>query len=150
MLNHIVIMGRLTADPVVRRTNSDVAVANWSVAVDRDYKPNGSDERETDFINCVAWRGTAEFVQKYFRKGSMMVVSGRLQVSNWTDTDGAKRRSYDVVADQVYFGEKKRDSSMQPGDSHTSVRTGSEWADNGGGYDNYAPMPDGYDLPDGF
>ena len=107
MLNHIVIMGRLTKDPELRRTGSGVAVGGFTVAVDRDYKPDGG-ERETDFIDCVVWRSTAEFVSKYFAKGSMVVVSGRLQVRNWTDKDGNKRRTAEVVADNVYFGDSKR------------------------------------------
>ena len=109
MLNHITILGRLTRDPELRRTGSGVAVASFTVAVDRDYAPNGG-ERETDFIDCVAWRQTGEFVSKYFQKGSMAVVSGRLQIRGWTDKDGNKRRTAEVVADNVYFGSSKRDS----------------------------------------
>ena len=109
MLKHITIMGRLTRDPELRRTGSGVAVASFTVAVDRDYAPNGG-ERETDFIDCVAWRQTGEFVSKYFQKGSMAVVSGRLQIRGWTDKDGNKRRTAEVVADNVYFGSSKRDS----------------------------------------
>ena len=108
MLNHIVIMGRLTRDPELRRTGSGVAVASFTVAVDRDFGNRDGGERETDFIDCVAWRQTGEFVSKYFTKGSMAVVSGRLQIRNWTDKDGNKRRSAEVVADNVYFGESKR------------------------------------------
>ena len=108
MLNHITIMGRLTRDPELRRTGSGVAVASFTVAVDRDFGKNESGERETDFIDCVAWRQTGEFVSKYFTKGSMAVVSGRLQIRGWTDKDGNKRRSAEVVADNVYFGESKR------------------------------------------
>ena len=108
MLNHIVIMGRLTRDPELRRTGSGVAVASFTVAVDRDFGNRDGGERETDFIDCVAWRQTGEFVSKYFTKGSMAVVSGRLQIRNWTDKDGNKRRTAEVVADNVYFGESKR------------------------------------------
>ena len=108
MLNHITIMGRLTRDPELRRTGSGIAVASFTVAVDRDFGKNESGERETDFIDCVAWRQTGEFVSKYFTKGSMAVVSGRLQIRGWTDKDGNKRRSAEVVADNVYFGESKR------------------------------------------
>ena len=108
MLNHIVIMGRLTRDPELRRTGSGVAVASFSVAVDRDFAGRENGERETDFIDCVAWRNTGEFVSKYFTKGSMIVVSGRLQIRNWTDKEGNKRRTAEVVADNVYFGESKR------------------------------------------
>lgn len=108
MLNHITIMGRLTRDPELRRTGSGVAVASFTLAVDRDFKNNG--ETETDFIDCVAWRQTGEFVSKYFSKGRMAVVSGRLQIRSWTDNDGNKRRTAEVVADNVYFGDSKRDS----------------------------------------
>jgi len=110
MLNHITIMGRLTREPELRRTGSGIAVASFTLAVDRDYSPKDGGERETDFIDCVAWRQTGEFVSKYFTKGSMAVVSGRLQIRGWTDKDGNKRRSAEVVADNVYFGESKRSS----------------------------------------
>ena len=107
MLNVIVVMGRLVRDPELRRTNSGTAVTSFTLAVDRDFK--GQDgERETDFIDVVAWRGTAEFVFKYFSKGRMAVVEGRLQVRDWTDKDGAKRRSTEVIADNVYFGDSKK------------------------------------------
>ena len=109
MLNHITIMGRLTRDPELRRTGSGVAVASFTLAVDRDFGKNENGERETDFIDCVAWRQTGEFVSKYFTKGRMAVVSGRLQIRNWTDKDGNKRRSAEVVADNVYFGDSRRD-----------------------------------------
>ena len=108
MLNHITIMGRLTRDPELRRTGSGIAVASFTVAVDRDFASRESGERETDFIDCVAWRQTGEFVSKYFTKGSMAVVSGRLQIRGWTDKDGNKRRTAEVVADNVYFGESRR------------------------------------------
>ena len=110
MLNHITIMGRLTRDPELRRTGSGIAVASFSVAVDRDFGKNENGEKETDFIDCVAWRQTGEFVSKYFTKGSMIVVSGRLQIRSWTDKDGNKRRTAEVVADNCYFGESKRNS----------------------------------------
>ena len=111
MLNRICIMGRLTAAPELRYTQQNTPVASFTVAVDRDYQQGGS-ERQTDFIPCVAWRGTAEFVSKYFTKGSMAAVSGRLQLRDWTDKDGNKRRTAEVVADSIYFGEsKKRDAS---------------------------------------
>lgn len=106
MLNHITIMGRLTRDPELRRTGSGVAVASFTVAVDRDFGNNG--EKETDFIDCVAWRQTGEFVSKYFTKGSMIIVSGRLQIRSWNDKDGNKRRTAEVVADNCYFGESKK------------------------------------------
>lgn len=111
MLNHIVIMGRLTAAPELRYTQQNTPVASFALAVDRDYQSGGS-EKQTDFIPCVAWRQSAEFVSKYFTKGSMAVVSGRLQLRGWTDKDGNKRRTAEVVAESVYFGEsKKRDAS---------------------------------------
>ena len=110
MLNKIVLMGRLTRDPELRRTQSGTAVASFTLAVDRDYKPQDG-ERETDFIDIVAWRGTGEFVSKYFTKGRMAVVDGRLQVRDWKDKDGAKRRSTEVIADNVYFGDSKRSES---------------------------------------
>ena len=109
MLNHIVIMGRLTRDPELRRTGSGVAVTSFSLAVDRDFGKNENGEKETDFIDCVAWRQTGEFVSKYFAKGRMAVVSGRLQIRNWTDKDGNKRRTAEVIADNVYFGDSKRE-----------------------------------------
>ena len=109
MLNHITIMGRLTRDPELRRTGSGIAVASFTLAVDRDFGKNENGERETDFIDCVAWRQTGEFVSKYFTKGRMAVVSGRLQIRSWTDKDGNKRRTAEVVADNVYFGDSKKD-----------------------------------------
>ena len=108
MLNHIVIMGRLTRDPEIRYTQSQTPVASFSVAVERDVGGRDGGEKQTDFIDCVAWRQTAEFVSKYFTKGSMAVVSGRLQIRDWTDREGNKRRSAEVVADNIYFGESKR------------------------------------------
>ena len=113
MQNKIILMGRLTRDPELRRTQSGTAVASFTLAVDRDYKPQDG-ERETDFIDIVAWRGTGEFVSKYFTKGRMAVVEGRLQVRDWTDKDGNKRRSTEVVADNVYFGDSKRPESGTP------------------------------------
>ena len=115
MLNHITIMGRLTRDPELRRTGNGIAVTSFTVAVDRDLGQKGG-EKETDFIDCVAWRQTGEFVSKYFKKGSMIVVSGRLQIRNWNDKDGNKRKSAEVVADNCYFAEPKRDSSGGTGD----------------------------------
>ena len=114
MLNHITIMGRLTRDPELRRTGSGTAVASFTLAVDRDFGKNENGERETDFIDCVAWRQTGEFVSKYFTKGRMAVVSGRLQIRGWTDKDGNKRRSAEVVADNVYFGDSRRDGEGAP------------------------------------
>ena len=108
MLNHITIMGRLTRDPELRYTQSQTPVASFTLAVDRDFANRDTNERQTDFIDCVAWRSTAEFVSKYFQKGSLSVVSGRLQLRDWTDKDGNKRRNAEVVVDNIYFGESKR------------------------------------------
>ena len=110
MLNKIILMGRLTRDPELRRTQSGTAVTSFSLAVDRDFKSQGGD-KETDFIDIVAWRNTAEFVSKYFTKGRMAVVEGRLQIRDWTDRDGGKRRSAEVIADNVYFGDSRRDNA---------------------------------------
>jgi single-strand DNA-binding protein len=114
MLNHIVIMGRLTRDPELRYTQSQTPVASFTVAVDRDFGGRDGGERQTDFIDCSAWRSTAEFVNKYFHKGSMAVVSGRLQLRDWTDREGNKRTSAEVVADNVYFGDSKRRDDGAP------------------------------------
>ena len=116
MLNKVFIMGRLTRDPELRRTQNGTAVAAFSLAVDRDYKDKASGERTVDFIDVVAWRQTGEFVSRYFTKGRMAVVEGRLQVRDWTDQQGNKRRSYEVVADQVYFGDSK---AAKPGEPAT-------------------------------
>jgi len=141
MLNHIVIMGRLTRDPELRRTGSGIAVASFTVAVDRDFGNRESGERETDFIDCVAWRQTGEFVSKYFTKGRMAVVSGRLQIRNWTDKDGNKRRSAEIVADNVYFGDSKRDGES----------SGSSYGGNAYGGSSYSapatPSYGGYTAP---
>lgn len=110
MLNHIVLMGRLTKSPELRRTSSGIAVASFSLAVERDFGSRESGEKETDFIDIVAWRSTAEFVAKYFTKGRMAAVSGRLQIRSWTDRDGGRRRSAEVVAESVYFADSRRQS----------------------------------------
>lgn len=110
MLNKIILMGRLTRDTELRKTGNGTAVTSFTLAVDRDYKPQDG-ERETDFIDIVAWRGTGEFVSKYFTKGRMAVVEGRLQVRDWKDKDGNKRRNTEVIADSVYFGDSKRPES---------------------------------------
>ena len=120
MLNHITIMGRLTKDPELRHTGTGTAVASFTLAVDRDFKDQGGN-RETDFIDVVAWRNTAEFVSRYFTKGRMAIVSGRLQIRAWTDKDGNKRRTAEVVADSVYFGDRQKQSAevAQTGDFET-------------------------------
>ena len=133
MLNRIILMGRLVADPELRRTQSGTPVTSFRIAVDRDFK-NQSGEKETDFIDIVAWRATAEFVAKYFAKGRMAVVEGRLQIRPWTDKEGNKRTSAEVVADNIYFGDSKRDGG---GDSFAAPSYG---APAGGGYRS-APSP---------
>lgn len=110
MLNKIIIMGRLTRDPELRRTGSGTAVTSFSLACDRDFKSQSGD-KETDFIEVVAWKNTAEFVSKYFSKGRMAVVEGRLQIRDWTDKAGNKRTTAEVVADNVYFADSKRSES---------------------------------------
>lgn len=109
MLNRIILMGRMTRDPELRHTQSGTAVAFFSLAVDRDFKDKQTGEKTADFIDVVAWRSTAEFVSRYFTKGRMAVVEGRLQIRDWTDNEGNKRRSAEVVADSIYFGDSKRD-----------------------------------------
>ena len=155
MLNHIVIMGRLTRDPELRRTGSGIAVASFTVAVDRDFGGRDGGEKETDFIDCVAWRQTGEFVSKYFTKGRMIVVSGRLQIRSWTDKDGNKRRTAEVVADNVYFGDSKRDNdggnayggNTYGGNAYGGNSYGNQ--NNYGGYSAPAPAPSygGYSAP---
>ena len=123
MLNHITVMGRLTRDPELRRTGSGVPVASFTVAVDRDFGKNENGEKETDFIDCVAWRGTGEFVAKYFSKGSMAIVSGSLQIRNWTDKEGNKRRNAEIIATSVYFGDSKKSDQ---GNSSYQSQNGSQ------------------------
>ena len=143
MLNHITIMGRLTRDPELRRTGSGIAVASFTVAVDRDFGGRDGGEKETDFIDCVAWRQTGEFVSKYFTKGSMIVVSGRLQIRSWNDKEGNKRRTAEVVADNVYFGESKRS------EGNGSYGGNTYGGNNYGGNTYNAPAPSygGYSAP---
>ena len=154
MLNHITIMGRLTRDPELRRTGSGVAVASFSVAVDRDFGRNENGEKETDFIDCVAWRNTAEFVSKYATKGRMVVVSGRLQIRSWTDKEGNKRRTAEVVAENCYFGDSKRDDqsgSSYGGNASGGNNYGSSYGNNnnygGNSYGSPAPSYGGYSAP---
>ena len=147
MLNHITIMGRLTRDPELRRTGSGIAVASFTVAVDRDFGKNENGEKETDFIDCVAWRQTGEFVSKYFTKGRMIVVSGRLQIRSWTDKDGNKRRTAEVVADNCYFGDSKREN--EGGNAYGGNTYGGYGNNNYGGNAYNAPAPSygGYSAP---
>ena len=116
MLNKIVLMGRLTRDPELRRTNGGTAVTSFTIAVDRDFKGQNG-EKETDFIDIVVWRNTAEFVSKYFSKGRVAVVEGRLQIRDWQDKDGSKRRNAEVVADNVYFGDSRSENQAQNRDN---------------------------------
>ena len=152
MLNHITIMGRLTRDPELRYTQSQTPVASFTLAVDRDFASRDGGERQTDFIDCVAWRQTGEFVSKYFSKGSMAVVSGRLQIREWTDRDGNKRRTAEVVAENVYFGEsKRREDGSAP--ARRESYGGNSYGGNQGGYGNdrggYAGGNDRYGSSNG-
>lgn len=126
MLNRITIMGRLTRDPELRHTQNDVSVASFSLAVERDYTDQSTGNRPVDFIDCVAWRGTADFISKYFSKGSMAVVSGRLQIRDWTDNNGNKRRASEVLVDNVYFGASKKESG---GDADQAASAGTQFTD---------------------
>ena len=141
MLNKIIIMGRLTRDPELRRTQSGTAVTSFSLAVDRDFKSQNG-EKETDFIGIVAWRGTAEFVSKYFTKGRMAVVEGRLQIRDWTDKDGGKRRSAEVIADNVYFGDSKREggSDYSPAPAYGTPAPSRGYAAPAGGQSDFAEI----------
>ena len=113
MLNRIILMGRLTRDPELRTTGSNIAVCSFSLACDRDFKSDKG-EKETDFFDVVAWRGTAEFVNKYFTKGRMAIVEGRLQIRDWVDKDNNKRRTAEIVAESVYFGDSRPESQSTP------------------------------------
>lgn len=146
MLNQINIMGRLTKDPELRRTGSGTAVASFTIACDRDFRNKESGEKETDFIDCVAWGSTAEFLEKYFSKGRMIVVSGRLQKRNYTDKDGNKRYATEVVADSVYFGDSKKEdtqSAPQYGAPQYGQQTAPQYGAPQGGYPQYG----GYNPP---
>lgn len=155
MLNHITIMGRLTRDPELRRTGSGIAVTSFSVAVDRDYKSGSSNEKEVDFIDCVAWRQAGEFVAKYFTKGRMIVVSGRLQTRTWTDKDGNKRKATEVVTDNAYFGDSKNESqnTQQATNAYMPPASAPSYAAPAPGYQTpayggySAPAPGGYSAP---
>lgn len=144
MLNVTILMGRLTKDPEIRRTDSGKSVASFSVAVDRDYAPKGQ-EKETDFLDCVAWEGTADFLGKYFKKGSMVALQGRLQKRSWTDKEGNKRWTTEVVANQVWFGESKK---SQEGNDTAQGQYGHPGASGGpAGYQQAAPQGYGYQMP---
>ena len=152
MLNKIFIMGRLTRDPELRRTQTGTPVASFSLAVDRDFKDKSTGERATDFIDVVAWRQTGEFVSRYFTKGRMAVVEGRLQIRDWTDKDGGKRRSAEIVADNVYFGDSKRDGDGGYQSSGYASGGGYSGGYASGGYASPAApaapaAPSGYGAP---
>lgn len=132
MLNRITVMGRMTRDLELRRTNSGTAVTSFSIACDRDFKSDGGD-REVDFFDCVAWRSTAEYVSKYFTKGRMAVVAGRLQTREWTDKNGNKRKATEIVAESVYFGDSKRDGAAQQ--SYSAPQ------------ESFAELPDEAEIP---
>lgn len=119
MLNHIILMGRLTRDPELRHTQSGTAVASFTLAVDRDFKAKNTGEKATDFIECVAWKNTADFIASYFSKGRMAVVEGRLQTRDWTDKEGNKRKSSEVIVDSVYFGDSKKETGGNAQDYST-------------------------------
>ena len=141
MLNHITIMGRLTRNPEIRRTNSGVAVTSFTIACDRDFGNNG--EKETDFVDIVCWRNTAEFASKYFSKGRMAVVSGRLHIRSWNDKDGNKRKTAEIVADNVYFCDSKSDTQNQNSGYVGFVKAESvpnNIAPTNGGFGSFAPI----------
>ena len=141
MLNKIFLMGRLARDPELRRTQSGIPVVSFRLAVDRDFKDKATGERSTDWIDVVAWRQTAEFVSRYFTKGRMAVVEGRLQMRDWTDKEGNKRTSAEVVADNVYFGDSKRDGD---GGGYSSGYGQGGYAPAGGGYGAAPSAPSGF------
>lgn len=138
MLNRIFIMGRMVRDPELRSTSTGTPVASFTLAVDRDFKPKDG-EKATDFIDCVAWRSTAEFVSKYFAKGRMAIVEGSLQIREWTDKEGNKRRTAEVIADQVRFGDSKKEETGGFGDTYDAQPVS-------GGFSEIADA-DGDDLP---
>ncbi len=139
MLNHIVIMGRLARDPELRHTQSGTPVATFRLAVDRDFKDKNTGERQTDWIDVVAWRGTGEFVSRYFSRGRMAVVEGRLQMREWTDKEGNRRTTAEVVADSVYFGDSKREGDGQGSYSGNNGYGGGSYGGQGGSYGRPAP-----------
>ena len=149
MLNHIVIMGRLARDPELRHTQSGTPVASFRLAVDRDFKDKNTGERTTDWIDVVAWRGTGEFVSRYFSKGRMAVVEGRLQIREWTDKEGNRRTTAEVVADNVYFGDSKRDGDG--GGNYGNSSYGDRGGYGGGSYGRPAApsAPADYGVPSG-
>lgn len=155
MLNKVILMGRLTRDPELRYTQSNIAVTSFSIAVERNYKSKGEQQATTDFIDIVAWRGTAEFVSKWFSKGRMIVVVGSLQIRNWQDKEGNNRKTAEVIADEVYFGESKRagddsGSRFTRNDSDFSDQTADRSFDSFGNssYSSGLPASDFEDITD--
>lgn len=151
MLNHITIMGRMVRDPELRATQSGVPVCSFTLACDRDFKTKDSKEKETDFIDCVAWRSTAEFVSKYFTKGRMMAVSGRLQLRDWVDKEKNKRRSAEIQVENAYFGDSKPKEEEPPEAAYSAA---SGFSDSGfpgaglpAGFDPFAYVPASEDIP---
>ena len=140
MLNHIIIMGRMVRDPELRVTQSGTNVCSFTLACDRDFKTKDSKEKETDFIDCVAWRSTADFVSKYFTKGRMTAVEGRLQIRDWKDRDGNNRRSAEIVVDSAYFADSKSKDQEPPEVPRSAA----------GGFPADAGFPTGSGLPEGF
>ena len=135
MLNQIVLMGRLTRDPELRHTQSGIAVASFTIAVDRQYNSREGGDRQTDFIDCVAWRGAGENISRFFTKGQMIAVTGRLQIRDWTARDGGKRRSAEVIVDNFYFPESKK--SREGGSSYSPAPRYDDYSQPSGGYGGY-------------
>ena len=142
MLNKIILMGRLVKDPELRRTQSGTAVTSFRIAVDRDFKSQDG-SKQADFFDVVAWRGTAEFVSKYFTKGRMAIVEGRLQTRDWTDREGGKRVATEIVADKIYFGDSKRDGAgdygSAPAPSYSAPAAGG-YGSPAGGHSDFAEI----------
>lgn len=149
MLNRVILMGRLTADPELKQTPNGISVATFSLAVDRNFSSKGA-ERQTDFINCVAWRQTAEFVSRYFSKGKLMAVEGSLQIRSYTDKNENKRQIAEVVIDQAYFAESKNSSSSSPAPTYQQANDYSAPAPvafNSGSVEDFQEIDDEDDLP---
>lgn len=152
MLNTAILMGRLTADPELRHTPNNVAVTSFTLACDRSYVKAGA-ERQVDFIDIVAWRNTAEFVSRYFRKGQLVAVQGSIQTRTYTDKEGNKRKAFEIVADNVHFAEPKRDSYSQPGGGYqqpnAAARPEAEQpvAYASGNTEDFQEIPSDDDLP---
>lgn len=146
MLNHIVLMGRLTRDPELRHTGSGIAVASFALAVDRDFKSQDG-EKETDFIDIVAWRSTAEFVCRYFRKGLLVAVQGSIQTRSYQDKEGNKRKAFEIVADNVHFAESKRDSAPSQGGGYARQDSAPGPSFSNGDTGDFEEIPTDDDLP---